>query len=154
MSQREKIVQFIRTGPHSVDEWINFQQTLSILKLKTVSKDKVLISVDGSGFEDPMVWLSNFEINAINNVKTGISRLKRVVPNEKFNEVISSLNLGPRRSSFNEELAELLTPKKAQDVTENASILAVKITCRCYGMDPDSFVEHMYDVVTKIRNLS
>jgi len=89
LSQRERLAQFILEGEHTVPEWSRFQSTVSILKLKTVSQGKVLISVNGEEFERPEVWLGNFQSTLTSQWKDWASKLSRVLPKERFDELMS-----------------------------------------------------------------
>lgn len=135
LSVREQLAQFIMEGEHTYLEWASFQKRISNLRLKTFSQGKVLIALNDNEFELPEIWLGNFQARMISQLEDGISKLRRVLPKERFEELM--------QTKFSAEDEELLSAQKVwdnmdEDCLRNNDFLATLkyMFNRGFGMSP------------------
>jgi len=107
-SLREKLAVFILQGDHTILEWTTFQKQIPNLQLKTVSQGRVLISFNGEDFEQPSVWLSNFQNRCIERFEAEKRKLSIVLPEERLAVILSADENGRDAEQLYDEFAHVL----------------------------------------------
>lgn len=100
MVKKVRLFKFITSGKRTHREWLQFLPEVTGLRVKGVgSKGDVLISLDDSGWFNPIDWAANYKATIREQVVRELSRAEGIFSPEEIAEILERCHMSYQTSS-------------------------------------------------------